>query len=450
MPTFFTDTGSFNRLEASGSVVISPTFISPSTAAQSIVLITGSMQQTQSAGVQMYGVNITPTMIFTTASQTNTAFRIAPTFSGSAAFTSSQQNIIADFGATSVGTQFSVNDITSGSIYMVNDVSGLPILEATSDWTVNMYNYPTRVFQKTGSAVIVSGSLAVAGGSTTLGATTVGGAFTANSTTLLNGNITTGVGITMAFNGGGSGTRLTIGSTSLYKASNSTQTPNVIIAPNGTGGMGIVFDNDNSRGLVFCNGNTGFAAQAARASIRSVAVNNAVGSESGDLVFATSATATTLTDRMTITSTGNITVASGSLTITTGSLTMPNRPAFRVVGASVTGIPATTTLSGSATTVDYNQGGFYNNANGIFTASLAGLYHVFLNMRTNSGATQQAIVYRNATTASFMWEATGSFSGHFGVSGILNLAANDNLRVTVTVGTIQFDSNDSWGAAYIG
>ena len=43
---------------------------------------------------------------------------------------------------------------------MVNDVSGLPIIEATSDWSVNMYNYPSIVFRKTGSALLlgVSGS----------------------------------------------------------------------------------------------------------------------------------------------------------------------------------------------------------------------------------------------------------------------------------------------------
>ena len=263
---------------------------------QSYFLITGSIQQFQTASAQIYGINIAPTMIYTTGSQTSTALKVMPWFSGSNAISSSQQNLIADFGANTVGTQFSVNDVTSGSIYMVNDVSGLPIIEALSDWTVNMYNYPTKVFQKTGSAVIIS----------------------------------------------------------------------------------------------------------------------------------------------------------GSLTVTSGSITMPSRPAFRVVGATTNAIPAGTTISGSLATVDYNQGGFYNNTNGVFTASLAGLYHVFLNMRTNAGATQQAIVYRNATTASFMWEATGSFNGHFGVSGILNLVANDNLRVTATVGNVQFDSNDSWGVAYIG
>ena len=132
------------------------------TTSQSYFQITGSITQVQTASAQIYGVNITPTMIYTTGSQTHTALRVTPTFSGSTAFTSSQQNIIADFGATSVGTQFSVNDVTSGSIYMVNDVSGLPIIEALSDWTVNMYNYPTRVFQKTGSSIIISGSLVVA------------------------------------------------------------------------------------------------------------------------------------------------------------------------------------------------------------------------------------------------------------------------------------------------
>jgi hypothetical protein len=46
---------------------------------------------------------------------------------------------------------------------MVNDVSGLPIIEATSDWTVNMYNFPNIVFQKTGSTVNITGSLRVTG-----------------------------------------------------------------------------------------------------------------------------------------------------------------------------------------------------------------------------------------------------------------------------------------------
>ena len=51
---------------------------------------------------------------------------------------------------------------------------------------------------------------------------------------------------------------------------------------------------------------------------------------------------------------GNQTIT-GSLSISNGSITMPDRPAFRVTGA---GGPtaAVTVLSGSMTTVDYNQG----------------------------------------------------------------------------------------------
>jgi hypothetical protein len=93
---------------------------------QSAFTISQSISQSAVIGAQVYGVNITPTFFSTTASQTETAFRVAATFTGSAAATAGN-NIIADLGATSVGSQFTVTDVTSGSIYMVNDVSGLPI-----------------------------------------------------------------------------------------------------------------------------------------------------------------------------------------------------------------------------------------------------------------------------------------------------------------------------------
>jgi hypothetical protein len=141
------------------------TFTSPLislAASQSAFSISHSISASNQVGGQYYGVNITPTFFSTTASQTETAFRVAATFTGSAAATGGT-NIIADFGARSAGSQLTVTDVTSGSIYMVNDVSGLPIIEATSDWTVKMYNFPQTIFEKTGSQVNINGTLRISG-----------------------------------------------------------------------------------------------------------------------------------------------------------------------------------------------------------------------------------------------------------------------------------------------
>jgi hypothetical protein len=114
-------------------------------------------------GGQYYGVSITPTFFQTTGSQTETAFRVAATFTQSSAIATSGSNIIADFGSTSAGSQLTVTDVTSGSIYMVNDVSGIPIIEATSNWDVNIYDFPNKIFEKTGSQVNIYGTMRVSG-----------------------------------------------------------------------------------------------------------------------------------------------------------------------------------------------------------------------------------------------------------------------------------------------
>ena len=128
-----------------------PTIILP--ASQSAYTISPVISASNVVGGQYYGVNITPTFFQTTGSQTETAFRVAATFTQSSAAATSGTNIIADFGASSVGSQLTVTDITSGSIYMVNDVSGLPIIEANSGWDVNIYNFPNTVFRKSGNNI---------------------------------------------------------------------------------------------------------------------------------------------------------------------------------------------------------------------------------------------------------------------------------------------------------
>jgi hypothetical protein len=153
---------------------------------------------------------------------------------------------------------------------------------------------------------------------------------------------------------------------------------------------------------------------------------------------------------------GNQTIT-GSLSISNGSITMPDRPAFRVTGA---GGPtaAVTVLSGSMTTVDYNQGSNWNNTTGTFTAPIAGLYQVNLVCRTysNASAAGQIIVFKNNTTGTtgtpqvmIEWAANTTMN-HAGASTISKLVVGDTLKAVVAVGTLSFDGNDNFSVAYIG
>ena len=118
------------------------------------VLISQSLSQSAVTASQVYGLQINQTFINVAPNQIQTALKVNPTFTGS--FTGSNtRNLIADFSTPTAGTQFSVTDVTSGSIYQVNDVSGLPIAEALSDWTFKLWNYPTVVLIKTGSKVAI-------------------------------------------------------------------------------------------------------------------------------------------------------------------------------------------------------------------------------------------------------------------------------------------------------
>jgi hypothetical protein len=154
--------------------------------------------------------------------------------------------------------------------------------------------------------------------------------------------------------------------------------------------------------------------------------------------------------------TGSLNV-SGSINITNGSVIMPQRPAFRVYGLGGA-TSATTTLSGSMTIVDFNQGNAWDNSNGTFTAPVAGLYQVNLVCRTNSNSSPsgQIIVYKNHTgngtgTAQIMVEwAANTTMNHAGGSTISKLAVGETLKAIVSVGTLSFDTNDNFSVSYIG
>ena len=129
----------------------------------SAFVISQSISHSAIVGAQVYGINYQPVFYGTTGSQTETAFKINAVFTASSAVATGGTNIITDFGSTNSGTQFSVTDTISGSIYMVNDVSGLPIIEATSDWGVKIWDFPRVVLEKTGSIVKITGSLQITG-----------------------------------------------------------------------------------------------------------------------------------------------------------------------------------------------------------------------------------------------------------------------------------------------
>ena len=163
--------------------------------------------------------------------------------------------------------------------------------------------------------------------------------------------------------------------------------------------------------------------------------------------------------------TSNLTVSvpttiNSSLTVT-GNITMPNRPAFRVYGAGTTNNLSTTVntngiLNGNNFAVDYNQGSYLSTSTGVFTAPIAGLYSVHLVARVTSNTTSSAQVcviknYATSAVNQVFWETPNNPQvNHFGVSTISKLEAGDTLVVKVTLGTINFDINDSWSVAYIG
>jgi C1q domain len=141
-------------------------------------------------------------------------------------------------------------------------------------------------------------------------------------------------------------------------------------------------------------------------------------------------------------------------------ITLPTKPAFRVYGSGVTTITTTTNGNGTVNsnnwTVDYNQGSYLNSTNGTFTAPVAGLYQITLQMRVpnNTAPTAQAAVIKNVggtpVNQVMLESAANPTINHFGTGTIAKLAAGDTLNLKVTVGTMVFDVNDNWSVAYLG
>lgn len=141
--------------------------------------------------------------------------------------------------------------------------------------------------------------------------------------------------------------------------------------------------------------------------------------------------------------------------------TVTPTPAFRVNGggASATDI-APGTLTNVNFVVDYNQGDHLNTSTGIFTAPQAGIYSVFFNAKISSSTseTSQVSVFKNGSTSVCFWEVVSTGTdvytsiklSHMAVSAHTMMVQGDTLQANVVTGSIDFDTNGSWGVALIG